>query len=186
MCVKSIVFLLINFHIHHYFAVNLWDIQENEGEEHTFFSPFVQKEMSSKWNRLNADLHSAAPGSTMLLLRLFSGLALCIMPHSICFLGKNKQTNTTDYMASKPHGCVSHSPGSWEVQGQGAGKFGVCWEAPSWDHHHGDKARHVDFGEVQTLGITQPQSLLFQFLRKVLVLCEKERRLWNQKDKHLK
>lgn len=109
MCVKSIVFLLINFHIHHYFAVNLWDIQENEGEEHTFFSPFVQKEMSSKWNRLNADLHSAAPGSTMLLLRLFSGLALCIMPHSICFLGKKKQTNTTDYMASKPHGCVSQS-----------------------------------------------------------------------------
>lgn len=36
----------------------------------------------------------------MLLLRLFSGLALCIMPHSICFLRKqtNKQTPQTTWL----------------------------------------------------------------------------------------
>ena len=45
MCVKSIFFLLINFHIHHYFAVNLLCSHKNEGEEHKFFL-FVQKELS--------------------------------------------------------------------------------------------------------------------------------------------
>lgn len=45
MCVKTIVLILINFHIHHYFALNLLCIQENEDEEQDF-SPFVQKELS--------------------------------------------------------------------------------------------------------------------------------------------
>lgn len=50
MCVKVVFFLLINFHIRHYFAVNLLCIRENESEEHNFF-PFCSKRtvLQIKW-----------------------------------------------------------------------------------------------------------------------------------------
>jgi hypothetical protein len=57
MCVKTKVFLLINFHIHHYSAVNFLCFQENEGVEHDFFPHLFKKNCLRNQMGLKSYLH---------------------------------------------------------------------------------------------------------------------------------
>lgn len=109
---KTIFFLLINFHIHHYFAVNLLCIHKNEGEEHKFFL-FVQNCLRNQME-LKINLHFGwQMGREYFFLKdvsrshpRVSSISKYTTPFSV-FLYKN----TINWVAYKQQKLVSHGSG---------------------------------------------------------------------------
>lgn len=80
MCAKTIVFLLINLHIHHYFALNLLCIQENEDKEHDFFPSLFRENCLRNQMGLRIYLHFGCQrGGEYLFLKTFSGFNLIVL-----------------------------------------------------------------------------------------------------------